>query len=88
VKTGRKSFVDVVKEDSQRRWKGLIIKTKQQVLPWIEYSVIGQFRDELDFEQLGEEYVKGGMSMVRVRVYGGQSCPPYSARRGKHGGVD
>jgi len=50
VKTGRKYFVDVVKEDSQRSWKGPIIKTEQQVIPWMEYNVIGQFRDELDFE--------------------------------------
>jgi len=70
VKTWRKSFVDVVKDDSQRRWKGPIIKTEQQVLPWMEYSVIGQFREELDFEQLGDEFVKGGTSMVRVRYMG------------------
>jgi len=52
VKSGRKSFVDVVKGDSQRMWKGPIIKTEQQVLPWMECSVIRQFREELYFEQL------------------------------------
>jgi len=44
VKIGRKSFVDVVKDESQRRWKGPIIKTEQQVLPWMEYSVIGNLK--------------------------------------------
>jgi len=70
VKTRGKSFANVVKDDSQRRWKGPIIKTKQKVLPWMESSVIGQFRDELDYEQLGDEFVKGGMNMVRVRYMG------------------
>jgi len=33
-------------------------------------SVIGQFREELDFEQLSDEFVKGGMNMVRIRYMG------------------
>ena len=67
AKTGKKTFAEVVKGDTQRKWKGPIIKTEQQVLPWMEYSAIGQFREEMDFEQLGEEFVKGGMNSVRVR---------------------
>jgi len=70
VKTERKTFADVVKDDSQRWWKGPIIKTEQKVLPWMGSNVIGQFRDELNFEQLGDEFVKGGMSMIRVRYMG------------------
>jgi len=70
AKSGRKSFVDVIKSDTQRKWMGPIIKTEQQVLPWMANSVIGKFREEMDFEQLSEEFVKGGMSMVRVRYMG------------------
>jgi len=36
----------------------------------MEYNVIGQFRDELDYEQLGDEFVKGGMCKVRMRYKG------------------
>jgi len=32
--------------------------------------MVGQFREELDFEQLSDEFVKGGMSMVRLRYMG------------------
>jgi len=33
-------------------------------------SVIGQFNVDLDFDQLGEGFVKGGMSMIKVRYLG------------------
>jgi len=70
VKTKGKSYSDAVKDDSQRRWKGPIIRTEQKVLPWMVSSVIGEFREELDYEQLGEQFVRGGMSMIRVRYMG------------------
>ena len=70
MKTKGKSYADAVKDDSQRRWKGPIIRTEQKVLPWMESSVIGEFREELDYEQLGQEFVRGCMSMIRVRYMG------------------
>jgi len=36
----------------------------------MEGSVVGHFNADMDFEQLGEEFVRGGMSMVRVRAMG------------------
>jgi len=70
AKLGRKSFVEVVKGKAHKRWKGLVINSECQVLPWMVNSVIGQFRAELGFEQLCDDFVKGGMSMVRVRFLG------------------
>ena len=70
VKSKGKSYADAVRNGSQMRWKGPIIRTEQKVLPWMESSVIGEFREELDYEQLGEEFVRGGMSMIRVRYMG------------------
>ena len=70
VKTENKSYADAVKDNSQRMWKGLAIFSKKQVLPWMKNSLVGHFREELNFEELGEEFVKGGMSMVRVRYMG------------------
>ena len=70
VKAGSKSYADVIKGDAQRRWEGPTITTEKQVLSWMEYSMIGQFREELSFEELGDEFIKGGMSMVRVRFLG------------------
>ena len=70
VKAENKSYADAVKDNSQRRWKGPAIFSKKKVLPWMKNSLVGQFREELNFEELGEEFVKGGMSMVRVRYMG------------------
>ena len=70
MKIVRKSYADFAKDDSQSSWKGPIIKTEQQVAPWMVTSVIGQFREEMDFEQLSDLFVKGGMSMVRIRYMG------------------
>jgi len=36
----------------------------------MEKTAIGQFNVDLDFDQLGEEVVKGGMNMIRVRSLG------------------
>jgi len=70
VKAGSKSYVDVTKGDAQRRWEGPTITSEKKVLPWMEYSMVGQFREELSFEELDDEFIKGGMSMVRVRPMG------------------
>jgi len=36
----------------------------------MEISVISQFNEELDFDQLEKEFLKGGMSMIKVRYLG------------------
>jgi len=65
-----KSFADAVRGQERWAWKGPVITVKQQSLPWMEGSVVGRFNADMDFEQLGEEFVRGGMSMVRVRAMG------------------
>ncbi|XP_068461571.1 uncharacterized protein [Phaseolus vulgaris] len=69
-KARKKSFVEAVVGGSQQQWKGPVFKTHQQFLPWLEKSSIGQFNAELDFAHLEEEFVKGGMDMVRLRYMG------------------
>jgi len=39
-------------------------------MPWMQNNVIGQFIVDLDFEQLCEEVVKGGINIVRVWYMG------------------
>lgn len=70
VKAGSKSYADVIKGDAQRRWEGPTITTEKKVLSWMKYSMVGQFKEELSFEELEDEFLKGGMSMVRVRSLG------------------
>jgi len=61
VKAGSKSYADVIKGDAQRRWEGPTITTEKKVLSWMEYSMVGQFREELSFEELDDEFIKGGV---------------------------
>jgi len=69
-KKGNKSYADIVKGELQQKWKGPVIKTQHHVLSWMENSVIGQFNIDMNFAQLGEEFVKGGMNMIKVRYLG------------------
>jgi len=39
----------------------------------MEKSVVGKLGDDMDFRKLGEELVKGGMSMMRARFLGDNS---------------
>jgi len=70
VKAGSKSYADAIKGDAQRRWEGSTFTTEKNVLPWMEYSMVGQLREELSSEELDDEFIKGGMSLVRVRSLG------------------
>lgn len=36
----------------------------------MERSVVSQFKEDISFDQVGEEFVKGGLNMLRVRYLG------------------
>ncbi|XP_068474729.1 uncharacterized protein [Phaseolus vulgaris] len=70
-KKGKKYFVEAVKGEAQQvKWKGLVIKTQLHILPWMEKSVVGKLKDGMNFDQLGEEFLKGGLNRIRVRFLG------------------
>jgi len=69
-KRGEKSFADAVRGHEWWEWKGLAFATQKMSLPWMMESVVGRYNAELNFEQLREEFVRRGMSMVRVRSMG------------------
>jgi len=69
-KSGNRSYAEVVTGDSQEQWKGLTIKVQQLIMLWMERSVVGKLRDDVDVDQLGEEVVQGSMNMVQVRLLG------------------
>ena len=67
-KKGKKSYVEAVRgSSSQEVWKGPIIETQKQLLPWMEISEIGHMVSDLDFSQLYEERVKGGINKIKTR---------------------
>ena len=35
-------------------------------MPWMENSIVGQFKEVMDVDQLGEEFVKGGLNRVSI----------------------
>jgi len=64
------SYIDVVKKTQQDQWKGPIIETTSKVLPCMSNNAVGWMIPDLNFESLCEEFIKGGMSMVKVRYMG------------------
>jgi len=65
-----KSYVEAVKGYARRDWKEVGFKTQTLTLPWMECSAVGLYKAGLNFELLGEEFMRGGMNMVRVRSMG------------------
>lgn len=47
-----------------------MIETKQLILPWMCNSVVSFFVANLSYNQLCEEFIVGGMDMVKVRYLG------------------
>jgi len=69
-KKGEESYADAVRGGSRQVWKGPTFSAKKQILPWMEASVVGQLRAEIELEQLREVFLKGGLSMVFLRSLG------------------
>ncbi|XP_068503604.1 uncharacterized protein [Phaseolus vulgaris] len=64
------SYADVVEKGPLNVWKGPIFETKQQTLPWLNNSAVGFFSGDLSYNQVCEEFILGGMNMVKVRYLG------------------
>jgi len=69
-KSGKRTYAEAVTGEYQDGWKGVVFKTQHLSLPWMKRSVVGTLGDGMDFGMLGEELVKGGMSMIRARFLG------------------
>jgi len=69
-KQGSKSFVEAITGASQATWKEPTVKIPQQSMPWMKRSGIGHFKDDLTFDQVEEELLKGGLNMMQVRFLG------------------
>ena len=65
------TYAEAVKgEMQQEKWKGTTIKVEMHILPWMEKSVVGQLKEVMNFDQMGEELVKEGLSRLRARSLG------------------
>ena len=69
-KKGRRSYAEAVMGEHSEQWKGPSITTHFSVFLWMKRSVIGKLRDAMDLDRLGEEIVKGGMGMLRLKAMG------------------
>jgi len=65
-----RSYADAVRNTSHERWKGPVFEAKSQVLPWMSNSAVGWMSEDMNFDLLCEELIKGGMSMVKARFMG------------------
>jgi len=70
-KKKKKSFAETVKgTPDHERWKGPIVATQKQIMPWMESSTIGHMAQGMDFYQVNDELIKGGMSIIKIRYMG------------------
>ena len=56
-KKRQKSYAKVVKGVVKERWRGAADRVQQHALPWMKRSVVGQLKEGIWFDQLGEELV-------------------------------
>jgi len=56
----KQTYAGAVKKSPQGVWKGSIIETKQQVIPWMSNSVVGYILADLSYNQLCEEFFMEG----------------------------
>jgi len=64
------TYAEVVRKTVQGAWKGPIIETTSNAPAWLSYSAVGWMSHDLTFESLREEFIKGGMSRIKLRYMG------------------
>jgi len=66
----RRSYADAVRKPSQDSWTGPSFETSSTILPWMSNSAVGRMAPTMNFVSLCEEFIKGGMSRIKVRYLG------------------
>jgi len=64
------SYAEVVRNSPQDLWKGPSIEMTPNTPSWFVSSAVGRMAPEVSFESLKEEFVKGGMSRIKLRFMG------------------
>jgi len=64
------SYAEAVRSPAQGIWKGPVFETASNTPPWLVTSAVGRMSPDVSFETLREEFVKGGMSRVKLRFMG------------------
>ena len=64
------SYAEVVRKTPQGHWKGPIIETTSNAPTWLSYSVVGWMCSGFTFDSICEEFIKGGMSRIKLRYMG------------------
>ena len=63
-------YAKEVRNPAQGIWKGPVFETTSNTPPWLVTSAVGRMSPDVSFETLREEFVKGGMSRVKLRFMG------------------
>ena len=78
------TYAEAVKgEVQQEKWKGTPIEIKMLILPWMVKSVVGQLKEGMSVDQVGEELVKEGLHKLRARSLG-DNLILLTPREGEH----
>ena len=68
--TKGQSYAEEVRRLAKEQWKGPVIDTQHQVLPWMVNSVVRHLSPDVNYDQLCDEVVKEGLNMIKVRFLG------------------
>ncbi|XP_068474614.1 uncharacterized protein [Phaseolus vulgaris] len=64
------SYAEVVCKSVKDRWTGPAFETTSNAPAWLVSSAVGWMSPDISFESLSEEFVKGGMSSIKLRGMG------------------
>jgi len=70
----KQSYVEVVRKSLKGKRTGPAFETTSNAPSWLVSSAVGWMSSDISFDTLSEEFVKGGMSRVKLRFMGEILC--------------
>jgi len=67
----KQSYVEAIRKSLKGRWTGPAFETVSNASSWLVSSAVGWMSPDISFDSLSEEFVKGGMSGIKLRFMGG-----------------
>jgi len=64
------SYAEMVRKTPQGLWNGPIIETTPNGPAWLSSSAVGWMSSGFTFDSMCEEFIKGGMSRIKLRYMG------------------
>ncbi|KAK8466691.1 hypothetical protein PHAVU_008G145700 [Phaseolus vulgaris] len=70
IQKPKQSYAEIVRKHSKGRWTGPAFEIIPNTPAWLASSAVGWMSSSMSFDTLNEEFVKGGMSRIKLRFMG------------------